>query len=630
MKERRKAERKDREFGRFEQFGSGIGSKLLQKFGYKGKGLGKKEDGRVNPVEAIKRANQTHGIGFGKMYIPNRDDEDEEQEDEEEEGSDVQETDFDSRPPPGFPNSSKEQQIPQFLPEFRELIGAVDLADVEKRVVVQQQKAKRDKLNALRQRRAQLSTGIEQLEENKERLKAFRQILSGCQNLLSSGKLTSTGLCKVFHTLQSHYVDLYEKFEINKLVPGLVFPCVSEEMMCWDPTKEFDFPISTLLSWKPLLSGRILRKERFDLFSMFVVEVLFSRLSTYVCPSAIETEMETVTKVVELFEVLKNVVEVSPEVVTHFSRTVLIPALKNSVVGWTRGVSRFTLESLVHPWLPILEFELQHDREILADLYNVISSKLISEIRTRWDGISLWPTAVIENWRPVLGAEGVAKISQNGIIPVLNASMEEFVVFPPDQSLAIPRAFFSFKDLVPIADLIKILLKHFFKKWFHVLDQWLSLSENVNYLEIASWYGAWKAEFPASFLHIGIIKEQFMRCLQIIERSYERRPFKALTRHCVHFLDVYEVPQKSVTSKPTRVIEIGSEETVRMEEVLQSVADQNGLVFAPNFKRELVQGRQVFNFGNVSVVLERNSVRLVRDFEVGMPVSLEELVQLAS
>jgi tuftelin-interacting protein 11 len=626
-KDRQKAERKDRDFGKFEQFGSGIGSKLLAKFGYKGKGLGRNEDGRVNPVEVTKRAAVTQGLGFGKLYVGGKVDEEEDDEAEE------SEEDEENAPPPGFAEKQHKESslvVPPFLPEFRDLMSVVDMADVQKRVIAQTLRSKKERYSELNQRRSQLSSGFLKHEEYKLRLDTFRDILVGCQNLRNSGKLTSENLCKVFHTLQSFYVDLYEEFDLNRLVPTLVYPCLAAELDGWNPVVNSNFGVSKLLIWKSVLSGRTLKRDEYDLFSSLIIETIFTKLSSLLTAATIETDLETVSAVVDLFETLKTVLEIPPDLVFHFSHTVLIPRLCESISRWTYSESFFSLDSLVHPWLPVLEFDLHHgDRDSLDALYSTIVKKLSSEIREHWDGVSVWPLSVLQSWHTVLNTEVLASIAQQAILPVLDYSMGNFEIFPPKQSLDAPRSLFKFSFMLKSSDVIRILLKHFFKKWFVVLEQWLTLSSSVNFEEIIAWYKAWKSEFPSSFLAVPILKEQFLRCLQIIERAHERKPFGALVRFCIHFLDVYEVPQKAVLTKPSHTMEVGTEEIVRMEEVLQNIADQFELIFAPNLKRGLVDGKRVYVFGKVQILLEKNMVKILKDHGTGVPVDLEQLVSLA-
>ncbi|MES1910642.1 MAG: hypothetical protein MHM6MM_003203 [Cercozoa sp. M6MM] len=59
-----RGERPDRDFGRFQ--GASIGMKLMQKMGFRGRGLGKYEQGRVNPVKSVMRP---QGAGLGAAAV---------------------------------------------------------------------------------------------------------------------------------------------------------------------------------------------------------------------------------------------------------------------------------------------------------------------------------------------------------------------------------------------------------------------------------------------------------------------------------------------------------------------------------------------------------------------------------
>ena len=58
----------DRDFGKWEKFSSGFGSKMLSKMGWKqGKGLGVGGEGIVNPVKAV--GHKEFGKGLAHMQI---------------------------------------------------------------------------------------------------------------------------------------------------------------------------------------------------------------------------------------------------------------------------------------------------------------------------------------------------------------------------------------------------------------------------------------------------------------------------------------------------------------------------------------------------------------------------------
>jgi len=54
-----------RAFGAFERHGTGFGSKMLERMGWKsGEGLGRQRSGISEPVKAVRRA-KSLGLGFG-------------------------------------------------------------------------------------------------------------------------------------------------------------------------------------------------------------------------------------------------------------------------------------------------------------------------------------------------------------------------------------------------------------------------------------------------------------------------------------------------------------------------------------------------------------------------------------
>lgn len=58
----------DREFGNWERYSSGFGSKMLAKMGWeKGKGLGTKGEGILNPIKATKHTE--FGKGLSHMQV---------------------------------------------------------------------------------------------------------------------------------------------------------------------------------------------------------------------------------------------------------------------------------------------------------------------------------------------------------------------------------------------------------------------------------------------------------------------------------------------------------------------------------------------------------------------------------
>ena len=63
-----KAQPMDNEFGRWERYSSGFGTKMLEKMGWKhGKGLGSEGEGIVNPVKAT--SHKEFGKGLAHMQI---------------------------------------------------------------------------------------------------------------------------------------------------------------------------------------------------------------------------------------------------------------------------------------------------------------------------------------------------------------------------------------------------------------------------------------------------------------------------------------------------------------------------------------------------------------------------------
>jgi tuftelin-interacting protein 11 len=431
--------------------------------------------------------------------------------------------------------------------------------------------------------------------------------------------LTHNQLLHNIDTVLHNYKDIAVKHNIiTHLFPSHILPLIRSQAT---------HNKHVIQQWAPILANVHTEHSKLSLLDIVIIDILIKPIAKDILYNSTQLFLHDSTH--SYATILEECQQQAPEnkVIRQFVEAELIPGLRNSLKDNPVFVQNHkSIDSLILPWVHL--FEIIDDTVIgLDELYESVTEKLSNCILESWDGESPWPKSAIRTWKNILPPSNISAILEESIYPVLSSKMQSFVINPSNQELGDFQLFITWSEVIPVSKTVKILSAHFFKKWFNILNIWIKHSPDFK--ELGEWYLGWKSQFPSGLLNVPTIAEQFIRCLQILDRICDEIPYANIYDTCLLRLDSLSInPSATLPTEPVKQF-ILEESTMKMEELIEELAQKNGIDFLPNTKRGFVNGKPVFTFGSMSIYLEKDSIRCLDSSGKWNSVTVEKLLELA-
>lgn len=644
----------------WEQHTKGIGSKLLKMMGWApGQGLGKDNQGINKPIETKLRPK---GAGLGtideKTHQPKddffsfKDDEEpfgfepisEENAMEEENKAPDWKKSVSKKPKKNYriPSIQSESQMVikdmrgeqprlitnfnelnqkehitmDFLPELQyniRLLADLKQADI---LTLDQQKLKeKDNLKRLVEEKSELEKSLQKEGDSIHRLQQVSQIVNDTQLKVSQKQLSLKEIADVFLHLQTNYMKEYRAHHLHRLASTLVMPLLEEKLATWNPLQDPYNCCQEFSDWQEIMQSastdpnsyleeyslmQTEKEDNIDVYTQLVVDLVLPKIRYSMIN---EWNVKDPEPAVSLLETWKKLL---PDVVLdNIKNQLLIPKLQRAVDEWNPRQEQISIHSWLHPWLPLLG-------DHLSMFYPTIRQKL-SSLLTSWHPSDPSAHLFLSPWKAVFDPQSFETLLNRSIIPKLERVLKEMVIDPRSQKLDIFEWVLAWKDLVPIATLVKIFENEFFPKWHQILISWLSAS-NPNYQEISMWYLGWKEKFfsQSEFANHERILAQFNHALLLMDSATSGKP-----------IPTTYVPPSAQPPRPIFIPRSKQPEELSLKETLQKFAEDKGYSFLPTSKRH--EGKQIYKFGEIFIYFDKE---LLYKLEEGrwVPASLSELL----
>ncbi|XP_022257419.1 tuftelin-interacting protein 11-like, partial [Limulus polyphemus] len=345
-----------------------------------------------------------------------------------------------------------------------------------------------------------LKTVLEEIE----RLHARTEM--GCEN-----PMTLEEVIEVFENLQENYYEEYRMYNLTDLTITIVFPLMKRYMSSWNPFKDSKYGMDVFKKWKDLLE--LEKGMRFNQCPALNDEMdPYHQLMWHVWMPCLRTAIFSwiVRQCDPLIDLLENWLPLLPTwMTTNILEQMILPRLQKEVDTWDPLTDTMPIHSWIHPWLPLMG-----DR--LEPLYAPIRHKLANALKN-WHPSDCSAKLILEPWRKVFSLGTMQAFVVTNILPKLAMVLQNFIINPHQQHLDIWQWVMAWEDLLPVASLANLLQKHFFPQWLQVLCAWLN--HNPNYDEVTKWYTGWKSMFSEALLNDPVIKDQFKKALDIMNRA---------------------------------------------------------------------------------------------------------------
>ncbi|CAN0914708.1 Septin and tuftelin-interacting protein 1 homolog 1 [Linum grandiflorum] len=627
----------------FEMPMKGIGSKLLEKMGYKGGGLGKNGQGIVAPIEVKLRPKQM-GIGFedskynevpyakvpqvekkkavtqlqslsqskGKMWLKEKKEKAERYvtakellDQKEEQGFQITQKVIDMRGPQvrvltNLENLNADEQardsdipMPELQYNVRLIVDMVE-ADIQK--IDSDLRRERDTAIALQTEKEKLQKDASRQKEQLDSMKEIMTVLIDIEEQKSLGSLTLDSLGECFSKLRMKFADEYRMGNLPCIACSFALPLFIRVFQGWDPFRNPMHGCKLIESWKILLQG-------YECHDIWDIDSPYTQLVSEVVLPAVRIagintweprDPETMLRFLETWEKLL------PSSVYHnILDHIVLPKLSTAVDSWDPRRETVAIHVWVHPWLPLLGPKLE-------GLYQKIRMKL-SMVLDTWHPSDASAYAILLPWKTVFDAVSWENLMRRYIVPKLQVALEAFQINPASQNLDQFNWVLLWTSALPIHIIVDLIERFFFVKWLQVLYHWLCT--NLNLQEVHKWYMGWKGLLPPELQAHENIRYQFTIGLKMIDQAIEGQ---TVTQPGLREnLSYIRAQEHRAVQRPQQVPSPMDNVAVEMslKDVVEAHAQHHGLLFLPKPNRTH-NGHQIYGYGNVSVYVDSLNQRL--------------------
>lgn len=656
----------------------GRGFAMMQKMGFTGGGLGRHNDGIANPIEVVKRKDrvglQESGEKVGQDLFGTEIHEDRRSLEEllngkAQKGAAAQASDgwkkdasgAAKRPRVEYKTASQiaserpsmriidmrgpEVKVASSLSELSQSLSNDNLSSLKEfryntRKLVQRYE---DKIRSLADQRRYYEDVVLTCSAERERLEAAealgprgarscRELAEGFDSLRqaqAAGELTFGELGTQVRKLLEEKPKEFQALEALDVALALAVPAACRSFASWQPLDKPEDGLRELASWVKLCAalperastsrrgGPSVSSAAGDAFLRRLCDVaVLPRLRAALVEWRVR-DAEPGLRLVERFRAT-----LSPEIADEVAMQLVLPRLRSEIDGWDPRADRTSPHLWVHPWLDVLGRRMEV-------LWAPIRFKL-SACLDRWNPRDLSAIEMLRPWQSLFDPGNWEPLVEK-VVMRLEKSIGDLDVRPDGQDVQPVKDLLAWVGIVPSEVLGRVLDVALFPHWHKALLDWLR-APGCDFAEVLRWYQGWKALLEALGKE-GTVQRQLARGLSVMkqvmaggaaapapeEPAYRRVPSAAASGGA----DEERVPA---------VATVGPEEvSLSLSDYLAEAAGEEGLIFRP--KKALHNGKQVYQFGNASLYVERNLVYVApkiggQETHVWRPVSMDELLRL--
>lgn len=685
----------DREFGGWEKYTKGIGARLLLQMGYQpGKGLGKDLQGITTPIEAKQRK----GKGAIGLYGPEHKQKPtvaaEIEEDKEpkvqlhqwkKQDGESQKTKYIYRTIDDVKSDSIGKK---FLGDSSRLskVKVIDMTGPEQKVFagyhqIHQQHSKPEEwedsdkkkerghhfsLPELQHNLALLVEMMEQeiirndrelshendyvvnlkhekerlakvMEDEKKQIETLKSVMLIIDELNDRNKndcdnpLTINSTMEILKKLQQEYYEEYVMYGLNDLAVAIVYPLMKKHLESWEPLKEPLFSIELFKEWQNLLEIQGPNRGKFSSGTDEDFDPYHQLMWIVWMPCVRKAFLSwNVRQCDSIIELLENWMPLLPGwIMDNILEQLILPRLQKEVEDWNPLTDTMPIHAWLHPWLPLMGNRLQ-------PLYAPIRNKLAHAL-TNWHPSDCSAKLILEPWRAVFSRGTLEAFVVANIVPKLALVLQNFIINPHQQHLDVWHWVMAWEDIIPLPIMANLLEKNFFPHWQQVLCAWLT--HNTNYEEVTKWYMGWKSMFSEALLNYPVIKEQFRRALDIMNRAVTSPQgllsYQPGARESIAYLNNVERQEMDNPSERTKRDYDSIAQAIRgsssaaslsmnFKDLIEKKAEEKNIIFMPVPNR-FQEGKQVYRFGQTLLYLDRGVIFVFNE-KTWVPTSLQTLL----
>lgn len=658
-------------FAEWEKHTKGIGSKLLQKFGFTGR-LGAREDGISKAIEVtVRPTNQ--GLGFGEddgrqtKQLPLSDshndykskakqkrtqqDSDDDSDSSFEDGVDF--NDF-------FKSSTQDTSVTildmrnKDTQVFKSFSEAMDTKRIKRERESEEfigfnnshkfvaKRIKRELLDC-QHLKTKLESDISDshiIKRNETtkiaRLESFQQKLNSMVTMMESGNGSSVVQLKfVLNHLKHLYSDFRDEFStfgVHKIMQSyLVQVCNSAA----EPFPNYIFDVNNSIEEVNSFLHYFDKDNNFstasDIRKCFqqVLEESFlpqlrRLLATYWSPS--ESDY-----LIILFENLQPLIPESTmeELINHS----LLPKMQHEITNWIPTACPIHIWLI--SWIPLLKAKV-------SQIFPEIRRKIASFIK-RYNPTDEEALSYIGPWYGVFDSSSFDNFIGQAIIPrFIDALRHKFEVNPNNQLLDVLHGVILWRKVLSNNQISFILAGEFFPKWLNTLYQWLS-TLNPDLEEVVEWYVGWKSFLSSDLLgsdpfllrNFNLALEMMNDYLLLDASSFLQKYTHILSqKNKTTFYTLMRLNNIHNKLQEKQILMNQHKANTSLKELLEVFAEKHGVEFKPKFNKS-IEGKTLWEFGKDLCYLDNNVIFFQeREDRNGngtfwKPISIQDLVARA-
>jgi tuftelin-interacting protein 11 len=453
------------------------------------------------------------------------------------------------------------------------------------------------------------------LSEEESMIEKMEKITSEMQNICNASNLELRNAYLMLGKLKRDHEEEWVLYQLYSLVPAIAIPLTKEALKIWDPLDDPRMPVQLLNDWAVLLGNQT---EQYEI-------ILWEAWMPSIRQANTNWNVKNAEPMVRLIEFWKPML---PQwLVELIYDQNLVPKLTQAVEDWDPLSDVIPIHSWIHPWLPFLGVKLEI-------VFPTIRTKLANAL-VRWHPSDISAKQILTPWISVFSKGATDTFLLKNIVPKLQQAMQELVINPLHQVLDPWNWVMEWLELVPLKSIVNIVETMFFPKWLQFLAAWLN--QIPHYDDVRQWYLWWRGMFNEKLLLEPVVRDNLQKGLEMIGMAIQC-PGQPIDY--TYIINRTSQPQPQPQQAQTGQVHATPElmaDAIRLtsqvphgfRDLVQMKCEELGLVFMPVPNR-YYEGKQVYKCGNVLIYISGNVIFVQRDGRAFVPVSLNQLIQMAS